>query len=177
MSDNVPLMMCLIISGALSLFGGIALLCVLIQSKKTILDMAEKYIENQFRYGKMKGNLEDNKDKNNDVKSSKAKEKEDDENKKMVISILSGKAKDMTTEEIQKQRDSLNNDVEPSDMKSSPFTLVDQGVSMFRQITKNSLDLFLKSIMKNIQQFPQGCVFDEKAFDQCSLRYELFKNQ
>lgn len=119
----------------------------------------------------MKGNMEELKHKDkNEPKSPKAKQREEDENKKMMISILTGKAIDMTTEEIQTQRDSLNIDVEPPDMKSSPFTLVDQGLGILRQLTRNSLDLFLKSIMVNSEQFSQGCVLDEKCFDQCSIR-------
>jgi hypothetical protein len=81
----------------------------------------------------------------------------------------------LTAEEIQSQRDSLNIDVEPPDMKSSPFTLVDQGVGIIRQFTRNSLDLFLKSIMVNSKQFSQGCVLDKKAFDQCSIRKHFSK--
>lgn len=100
------------------------------------------------------------------------KPKEDTDTKKMVISILGGNSVNMTAEEIQ----AAMNMLEKGNAKglASPFTMVDNAVIIFKKMSIDSISAFLDSVMADREQFPQGCILDEKLFDTYSMRLSEF---
>jgi hypothetical protein len=97
------------------------------------------------------------------VKSKKSQEKSKLETKKMKITLFSGKEKDMTSEEIKKQKEMMLTKRPEKEMKS-PYQIVGFAVQLMRKMMQNSIDVFIKSIITDKENFTQGCVYDNKEF-------------
>jgi hypothetical protein len=87
----------------------------------------------------------------------------------MVIGIFSGKLVEMRSDEIE----NIHKDEEKR-MLASPFQMLDSGINILRRISVCSLDEFLKNMIVDKEQYPIGCLQDEKMFPNISIRLSKF---